>query len=135
MGNYYSPPLNRIQICSSALNTAPQPPPRLRPCSPLHFPSLVPPGLPHLTTTSRTQLTIGSLMQHCLSPHNNLFFPLASMPRALLSLSTTTSPNHLICQGLDWWIATPIPPTSPDALGELTTTFRESARLPYHGGQ
>jgi hypothetical protein len=33
-GNHYWPPSNRIQLCSLALNTAPQTPPSLRPRSP-----------------------------------------------------------------------------------------------------
>jgi hypothetical protein len=134
-GNHYSPPSNTIQLCSLALNTAPQPPPSLRPRSPPHLPSLALPGPPHLPTTSRAQLTIGSPRRRCLSPHNNLFFPLASVPRALLPLLTTTGPDRPICRGLDRWIATQIPPTSPEALGELMTTFWESARPPYHGGR
>ncbi|KAI5786881.1 hypothetical protein FPQ18DRAFT_347179, partial [Pyronema domesticum] len=56
-----------------------------------------------------------------LNTHN--FFPSASVLRALLPLSTTTGPDRPIRRGLDRWMATQIPPTSPEAPGELMTTF------------
>ncbi|KAI5782320.1 hypothetical protein FPQ18DRAFT_360714 [Pyronema domesticum] len=94
------------------------------------------PTLPRLprrsrVATQRQHLHFGSAP--ALNTHT--FFPSASVLRALLPLSTATGPDRPIHRGLDRWMTTQIPPTSPEALGELTTTFWESAGPPCHGGR
>jgi hypothetical protein len=59
MGNHYSPPPNRIQLCSLALNTALQTPPSSWPRSPRILLSPGPSSQHHLTTISRSSTDSG----------------------------------------------------------------------------
>jgi hypothetical protein len=80
MRNHYSPPSNRIQLCSLALNTALQTPLSSQPCLPQILLSLVPSGPYHLTMISRSSTDSGLVSP--LPPT-----PIVTTPRIFLSLS------------------------------------------------
>jgi hypothetical protein len=125
-GNHYSPPSNRIQLCSLALNTAPQTPPNLRPR--LELPSLSSAFRP--TPLADNLAKLRRLSDHCCDA-------VVTTQQILLSLGLRVEgpviafcynwsrPSNML--GTRPWIATQIPPTSPEALVESTTTFWGSA--------
>jgi hypothetical protein len=104
-GNDYSPPPNRIQLCSLALNIAPQAPPSSRPRSPQILLSLVPSGPHHLTTISRGSTDSGPVSP---SPPTAI----VTTPRIFLSLGLRVE-GSLITFCYNWSQPSDMPGTRP----------------------
>ncbi|KAI5782893.1 hypothetical protein FPQ18DRAFT_359065, partial [Pyronema domesticum] len=117
-GEHHSPLLRRVKH-SSARSV-------ILVCDPVrwpHSPRDSAPALSSLQSCLRATTTCLAFAQ-CSALSQALLEGLPTLPRL-----PRRSPR------LDRWMAIQIPPTSPEALGELTTTFWESARPPYHGGR
>jgi hypothetical protein len=138
-GNHYLPPSNRIQLCSFALSTAPQTPLRLQPHSPQILLSLVPSGPYYLMIISRSSMDSRLMF---LSPPTTIVTtqqPLHSLSHRIEDPFTTfyyemvptiRYPNDSMVELRRIFY---LPP--PEALGEVATTFWESARPPCHSGR
>jgi hypothetical protein len=104
-GNHYSPPSNRIQLCSLALNTAPQTPPSSRPRLPQILLSPVLSGPHHLTTISRSSTDSGPVSP---SPPTAI----VTTPRIFLSLGLRVE-GPLIAFCYNWSRPSDTPGTRP----------------------
>jgi hypothetical protein len=104
-GNHYWPPSNRIQLCSLALNTAPQTPPSLRPRSPQILLSPVPSGPHYLTMISRSSTDSGPMFP---SPPTAI----VTTPTIFLSLGLRVE-GPLIAFCYNWSRPSDMPGTRP----------------------